>query len=156
MQLFVGLGNGGDIREVRVPDDLTGFIELSEGHQNRCLAFLGDAFDGGPVGGRGLVVQIDFAALQGQIDRAPAFEAEGGGDVGFKQIEGHQGGDVQAGGADAAELEGLIPVDEVADALDACFGAGIDDASGAVDHHGFKVLEGVLHRRAPEDPRHHG
>ena len=84
-----------------------GFVDLAEGEQRNRGAVLDHRLDRRPVRRRGLVVDVDLAALQGEVDRAAALEPEGRVDVGVEQVEGQQGREVQAGRAMPPKISGV-------------------------------------------------
>ena len=128
-------------------------VDLAEGEQRHRGARVDQRLDARRVGGGRLVVDVDLAALQGQADRPAALEPEDGVDVGTEQVERHEGGEVEPGGADAAELQRRGAVDQVLGAVDAGARAAVDHGAGAVGQHRGEVVEVVPHLGAAEQPR---
>ena len=83
----------------------------------------------------------------------PRPSTQDGVDVGIEQVERHEGGEVEPGGADAAELERRGAVHQILGAVDAGAGAGVDHGAGAVGQHRGELVEVVLHLGAAEQPR---
>ena len=128
-------------------------VDLAEGEQRHRRARVDQRLHAGRISRRGLVVDVDLAALQGQPDRPAALEAEDRVDVGAEQVERDERGEVEAGGADAAELQRRGAVHQVLGPVDAGSGAGVDHGTRAVGQHRGEVVEVVLHLGAAEQPR---
>src|SRR6478735_12064224 len=77
VQLLVDLDHRRQVGEVGVADDLSLVVDLAEGEERHGRAVLDERLDRGAVRRRGLVVDVDLAALQREVDRAAALEAEG-------------------------------------------------------------------------------
>ncbi|XVX19250.1 hypothetical protein ACQP1U_13125 [Actinomycetota bacterium] len=154
VELLIDLHDRRQVGEVGVAHDIAARVELAEGEERDGRLVLDQRCDRGVVGrGRG-VVEVDLAALEGQVDRAPALEAEDRVDVHVDQVEGQQGGQVQTRRGDAAELQRLRAVDRILDRRDACAAAGVDDTAGAVGQDRLQLGEVVADGRLLEQIGH--
>src|SRR6478735_9368536 len=96
-----------------------------------------------------VVEQVEHVLADAVVDLVGLADAVG-------EVEGQQGGEVEAGGRDAAEDQWLVAVDEVLDTLHAGAGAGVDDCSRAVGADRAQVREVVTHGRHVEQVGHDG